>query len=391
MRFTEQLLNAQSRPPAEAERITHAMADSADNDASAAEQVAAAEAAADAASYAIADEKRAPRGPVPAGHTAEFVDDALNIPVFDDAPESGGGHRSNPRYLLDAEPDPTPEPEPAPVPLTPWERDAAAAAAAVPEAEPAPVPQPEPEPEPEPAPEPRPRFTVHPLKAVGIAAVGILLAMTIGYSMTHGGRGEPPPSAEPAGQVAAPPTAVDNTPTPQTDAPLVPATVSASCGNDSDAVAPFSGDRTRAWVCQRLNGLDLNVLNIQFSGPVVIKSVCVVPGFNYVAPDGRDEWARHRLVTAVAWRMGGKVYEQLLTPTRTGVCQEFPSVITQEMSMTITGSMRPTAEADPTAGPTAEADDAEIDTAVIDEATAISEIVITGHPVDPGAATGGTP
>ena len=135
MRFTEQLLNAQSRPPAEAERITHAMADSADNDASAAEQVAAAEAAADAASYAIADEKRAPRGPVPAGHTAEFVDDALNIPVFDDAPESGGGHRSNPRYLLDAEPDPTPEPEPAPVPLTPWERDAAAAAAAVPEAE----------------------------------------------------------------------------------------------------------------------------------------------------------------------------------------------------------------------------------------------------------------
>ena len=133
------------------------------------------------------------------------------------------------------------------------------------------------------------------------------------------------------------------------------------------------------------------MLNIQFSGPVVINSVCVVPGFNYVAPDGRDEWARHRLVTAVAWRMGGKVYEQLLTPTRTGVCQEFPSVITQEMSMTITGSMRPTAEADPTAGPTAEADDAEIDTAVIDEATAISEIVITGHPVDPGAATGGTP
>lgn len=222
-----------------------------------------------------------------------------------------------------------------------------------------------------------------PFKLAGLGVGGIALVTVIALSFMGGGRGKPP---TPAGQVAAPPTAVDNTPASTPDAPLIPATVSASCGNDSDAVGPFTGDRTRAWVCQRLNGLDLNVLNIQFSGPVVINSICVVPGFNYVAPDGRDEWARHRLVTAVTWRMGGASYDQQLTPTRTGVCQEFPSVITQEMSMTTTASTRPPLDENQNSGQFGGSGGD--DPAKIDETTAISEIVITGHPVDPGAAAG---
>ena len=110
MGLTADLLNAQSRPPAEAERITSAIASASDDDASASAQIAAAERAAEAASYAIADEKRPPREPVPAGHTAAFVDDSIDAPTFDDAPEPAAGHRTDPRFLLTDEPT---EPEPA--------------------------------------------------------------------------------------------------------------------------------------------------------------------------------------------------------------------------------------------------------------------------------------
>jgi hypothetical protein len=146
-------------------------------------------------------------------------------------------------------------------------------------------------------------------------------------------------------------------------------------------VAPFSGDRTRAWVCKRINGLDLNVLNISFSCPVVITSVTVVPGFAYVAPDGRDEWVRHRLTTGISWRMGGSIYPQAIVPTRTGVTMNVPSVVTQQMSATITSSMRPPMGESATDDFGSKNDEA----AKVDEYTAISKIVIHGYPVDPGS------
>lgn len=205
--------------------------------------------------------------------------------------------------------------------------------------------------------------------------------LTIGgiFVAAHGGRGNPP---EPAGQIATSPPAIDNPEPSVGDEILVPAKVSASCGNDSDGVGPFSANKDRAWVCDRINGLDLNVLNIIFDKPVVITSICIVPGWNYVAPDGRDEWARHRLTTSVTWRMGGKVYPQKITPTRTGVCKQFPAVVTQEMSMTITASMRPpVGEGEKHSGIGA-ANSAD-DPSKVDETTAVSSIEIKGHPVNP--------
>lgn len=220
----------------------------------------------------------------------------------------------------------------------------------------------------------RPKLAV----AAAGAALVVVIAVVAVFSLS-GGRGKPP---EPAGVTAAAPTATDNVPPARSESTLVPATVSASCVGDSDSVAPFAGEKSRAWVCGRANGLDGSVLNITFGKAVVVTQITIVPGFNYVAPDGRDEWSRHRLITGVTWRLGGKTYPQAINPTRTGATIKLPSVVTQEMSMTITASTRPPAPAD-------NADrigkEGSASAADADATTAVSSIVITGYPVDPGA------
>ena len=217
-----------------------------------------------------------------------------------------------------------------------------------------------------------------PAKLAVSATAALALISIVVASFTLTGRGKPP---EPAGQVAPPPAQIDTAPPPARDEVLIPARVSASCGNDSDAVAPFASDRTRAWVCRRINGLDLNVLNISFACPVVVTSITVTPGFAFVHPDGRDEWVRHRLVTGISWRMGGAVYPQQIVPTRTGVTMQVPNVITQEMSATITSSMRPPMGESSSDGFGSKGDEP----AKVDEHSAISSIKIMGHPVDPGS------
>lgn len=215
-------------------------------------------------------------------------------------------------------------------------------------------------------------------KKIGLVLAAVVLAVVVALSFMGGGRGKPP---DPAGAVSPPPQ-VENTTPPTKEVTLVPATVSTSCGNDSDAVAPFSGDKTRAWKCNRIDGLDLNVLNLTFDKPVVITSITIVPGFNYIAPDGRDEWPRHRVVTDVSWRMGGGLYPQEhIAPTRTGVTQKFPDVRTLMMSMTITGSARPPVGKASNKGSFGDANDA-LDPKKVDETTAVSKIVITGYPVE---------
>lgn len=209
-------------------------------------------------------------------------------------------------------------------------------------------------------------------------AAAVLAIVLVAIFSLSGGRGEAP---VPAGTVAAPPAQTENPSAAPTAAPLVPKFVSASCVGDTDAVSLFAGEKSRAWVCGRSNGLDGSVLNITFNAPVVVTEITLVPGFNYVAPDGRDEWDRHRQVTGVTWRMGGQSFPQTINPTRTGTTMKFPSVITQEMSMTITASTRPAKGA----GSGGIGKPSSDNSADVDETTAISSIVITGYPVDPGS------
>lgn len=377
MSLAAQLLAAQSRPEAERARLTAALGRAGGDAETATERVAEAKSALDQEKEALAEEAAGPRQAPPADHFSDFSESPPE-PVYEDASrERPRSIRLNPRFLPGAFDPPDPEPAPAqpepaqPAPRTEWDRDAEAAA----EAPPAPLPEPDPVPEPE---SERPSLLSRLPRSPGIWIFAVLTAVVLVMvlvSVTTGTRGTPR-TATPAVQLPPAPTEAETPAPAETDTVLVPATVSASCGNASDAVAPFTPDDSRAWVCERRWGLDGNVLNISFSGPMVITQICVVPGWNFVHPDGRDEWARHRVTTSVSWRMGGQLYPQRMTPTRTGVCQNFPSVITQEMSMTITASTRPPAE------PGAET---ETPAEEVDRHTAIGKITITGRAVD-GAA-----
>lgn len=218
-------------------------------------------------------------------------------------------------------------------------------------------------------------------KATVYGGIAIALILAIGglLSAVNGTRGRPPVAKN---EIETQP-GIDNAEKSPDLKTLIPEEVSASCGNQNDAVGPFSSNKTRAWVCARINGLDLNVLNIIFASPVVIEKICIVPGWDYVAPDGRDEWVRHRLLASVSWRMGGKVYPQKMTPTRPGVCKDFPSVITKEMSMTVTASVRPTVGESKKHSNIADKGDDDIDMEKVDETTAVGSIIIKGHPVNP--------
>lgn len=212
----------------------------------------------------------------------------------------------------------------------------------------------------------------------GGAAAALVLTLVAVVSLS-GGRGTPPEPAVAAPPAAAPTeTAPDRTPT-----TLSIYQVSSSC-EDSDPTAPFqpadTRDASKAWVCKRINGLDGNVLNIVFGRTVVITAITIVPGFDYVAPDGRDEWDQHRLVTGVTWRMANQMFPQQITPSRSGVTMKFDAVITSQMSMTITASERPRGGVRPGSGigTLNNTDDS------VDGSTAVSRIVITGYPLDPG-------
>lgn len=212
----------------------------------------------------------------------------------------------------------------------------------------------------------------------GGAAAALVLTLVAVISLS-GGRGTPPEPAVAAPPAAAPTeTAPDRTPT-----TLSVYRVSSSCG-DSDPTAPFqpadTRDASKAWVCERINGLDGNVLNIVFGRTVVITGITIVPGFDYVAPDGRDEWDQHRLVTGVTWRMANQMFPQQITPSRSGVTMKFNAVITSQMSMTITASERPRGGVRPGSGiGTLNNTDGSVDAT-----TAVSRIIITGYPLDPG-------
>lgn len=120
--------------------------------------------------------------------------------------------------------------------------------------------------------------------------------------------------------------------------------VSASCGNGSEGSSnAFSSDETVAWVCERAFGIDGAILNIRFRHPVTLHEIKFTPGFNYVRqPSGDDEWNKHRVITRVLWRAGGKQFPQEIVPSRSEASFKFAEpVATESMSMTIQESVGP--------------------------------------------------
>lgn len=171
---------------------------------------------------------------------------------------------------------------------------------------------------------------------------------------------------------------------------LMPKNVSASCppGSTSPSLA-FSGKPENAWRCGRANGIDGEIMNIKFDKPVCVASVTVMPGWNYISPNGTDHWNENRVVTQILWRLGGQQFIQKINPTRAGSTYTFPKCVTTSvMSMTIQKTERPSAvQNEGTNGgqggdiippPLTNGDAASIDESKVDENVAVGSVTITG-------------
>jgi hypothetical protein len=67
--------------------------------------------------------------------------------------------------------------------------------------------------------------------------------------------------------------------------------------NYSDANRAFDGDLNTAWVCTRAKNQDGQQLQVDFGRQVTLTQIRVIGGFDATAPDGTDQWSKHRIVT----------------------------------------------------------------------------------------------
>lgn len=214
-----------------------------------------------------------------------------------------------------------------------------------------------------------------------VGAAGLVVALVVAFIFGGSpGSDTPAPTTPPA--VADDPESGD--PTNVEVITLMPKAVSASCpsGSTSPSLA-FTPKPEDAWLCGRANGIDGAVMNIQFVRTVMVRSVCVMPGWNYVSPNGKDYWNEHRLVTKILWRLGGRQFVQDINPTRTCSTFTFPGsgVGTTVMSMTILRTERPNAvdiQGDESLGGGLLPGGESGDPGEVDKSTAISSVVISG-------------
>lgn len=201
--------------------------------------------------------------------------------------------------------------------------------------------------------------------AIGVVAA---LALWVGYLMFGSGTPATPqsPAADPIVDAAAPPAG-------PTSGPLPPDEVKApACASRSRPPAnAFSGKPEEAWVCVRSFNTDLQTIIITYAKPVVVCSIFVIPGFEHIDNNGRNEWNEHRIVTMINWRIGGQPFTQTIDPeAHTGATVQIPCVATQVITGTIFKTVPP---------PPVEGDNGPSDQDV-NSTFAIKTITVNGYP-----------
>ena len=217
------------------------------------------------------------------------------------------------------------------------------------------------------------------LRIAAPAAAGMAVALTAAMALTGHHNTAPIDGPRPTAEAPAT-TALGPAP-----APLMPSDVKAECpaGSSPNPGLIFGTDKSQAWVCTRIYGVDSGVLTISFNQPVIVSSITVVPGFDYVEPSGADHWNEHRVVTKILWRFPGQIV-QTINPTRGGATLTLPNIATQVITATIQKTQRPPAVPNKDGGlipgilggP---------DATKVDQSFAIGHITILGRPA--GGAT----
>lgn len=197
--------------------------------------------------------------------------------------------------------------------------------------------------------------------------VTILLVLIFGMTGTGERKNATPPPVVPITQ-----------PTPEEDeyAALIPAKVSSKCAEPSTSPKEaFSTQEGAAWVCQRSHGIDGGVMNIVFSKPVIVSEIRLLPGYNRVQSNGKDEWNLHRVITRIKWRAGGKTYIQQIVPSRSVAIFKFPQpVTTNSMALIIQQSVGP----DQTVGDAGSGSSSPLGAGKVSDATAVMSMKIIG-------------
>lgn len=204
-------------------------------------------------------------------------------------------------------------------------------------------------------------------KGIAIGVV-VTLALWVGYLMFGSDKPAAPhsPGADPIVDAAAPPAG-------PTSGPLPPDKVEApACASRSWPPAnAFSGKPEEAWVCVRAFNTNLQTIIITYAKPVVVCSIFVVPGFEHIDNNGRNEWNEHRIVTMINWRVGGQTFPQTIEPeAHTGATVQIPCVATQVITGTIFQTVPP---------PPVEGDNGPSDQDV-NSTFAIKTITVNGYP-----------
>ncbi len=200
--------------------------------------------------------------------------------------------------------------------------------------------------------------------ALVLAACVVVVALIVVLLVTTGGDGNqqnstaaPAPTA-PASAPAAPPPP----PGAVVGTPIQVKSAATDCpAGSTDGMNAFSGEDGKAWSCVRAFKVDGQVMTVDLGKQYTIDSIGIIPGFDYVAGDGTDEWAEHRTVSRVSYEFDDAdrtTYTQDTMDQRTLVVTKVePPITASNVVLTVLKSKG-----------SRSADD-----------VAVSSIVITGH------------
>jgi hypothetical protein len=114
---------------------------------------------------------------------------------------------------------------------------------------------------------------------------------------------------------------------------VMPATVTSSCGPDSDPEAVLSGDPNRAWVCEPEKQ---KRLIMDFAKPTAVSGICLMPGVAHVDVRGEDRWELNLRITGVIVESGGAHYHEPVTPLLVWTCVRFaPEHVNRRITLTL--------------------------------------------------------